>query len=146
MTDTRQNHRATEGIETYPIHEPQESLGDLAGRLTSEIGALFNDHLQLARVEITDDLRKAGKGAGLMGGGAAAGWVAALLLSMAAAWGLAEVVETWLAFLIVGAVWLVVAAALAMRGRKEIRQTDLRPEATMDEISRDRQWISEQRS
>lgn len=146
MTDTRQNHRATEGIETYTIHEPQESLGDLAGRLTSEIGALFNDHLQLARVEITDDLRKAGKGAGLMGGGAAAGWVAALLLSMAAAWGLAEVVETWLAFLIVGAVWLVVAAALAMRGRKEIRQTDLRPEATMEEISRDRQWISEQRS
>lgn len=138
MTKTRPFPTAPEEPE---IHPTDQSLGDLAGHLTNEIGALFSDHVQLARMEITDDLKQAGKGAGMMGGAAAAGWIAALLLSMAAAWGLAEFVATWIAFLIVGVVWAIAAAILALRGRRQLRETDLRPEATIDEISQDREWI-----
>lgn len=132
--------------ETYRGPDSDRSLGDLVGHLTTEIGGLLSDHLQLARMEISDDLRQAGKGARLVGGAAMSGWTAALLLSTAAAFGLAEVVETWLAFLVVGAVWAILAAVMALRGRKEIEETDLRPEATLDEISRDKQWIGGNRS
>ena len=132
--------------ETYRTPDSGQSLGDLAGQLTSEVGALFSDHLQLARVEMTEDLRKAGKGAGMMGGAAVSGWIAALLLSMALAWGLAELVKTWLAFLIVGVLWAIAAAVMAIRGRRQLDQTDLRPEATIDEIARDKEWIGGRRT
>ncbi|HEX7100957.1 MAG TPA: phage holin family protein [Acidimicrobiia bacterium] len=132
--------------ETYRTPDSDQSLGDLAGQLTSEVGALFSDHLQLARVEMTEDLRKAGKGAGMMGGAAVSGWIAALLLSMALAWGLAELVKTWLAFLIVGVLWAIAAAVMAIRGRRQLDQTDLRPEATIDEIARDKEWIGGRRT
>lgn len=73
-----------------------------------------------------------------------AGWLAALLLSMAAAWGLAEVVDTWLAFLIVGAVWAIVAAVMATSGKKQLEDVDPVPAETMNELEKDKQWISEQ--
>lgn len=130
----------------YPIKEPDQSLGDLAGRLTSEIGALFNDHLQLAKVDLTNDLKKAGKTAGLMGGAAAAGWIAALILSLTLAWGLAEMMETWIAFLIVGVIWAIAAGVMAMVGRREVEENDWTPEHTIHELERDRQWMKEQRS
>lgn len=130
--------------EPYPIREPDQSLGDLVGRLTSDLGALINDHMQLARTEIMREVKQAGKGAGLLGGAGIAGWMAAILLSFALAWGLAELMETWIAFLIVGVVWGIVAAVLGMTGKKEIDQTDLTPDQTMDEIEKDKQWIKEQ--
>jgi uncharacterized membrane protein YqjE len=135
---------AKDDREPYPVDEPDTSLGELAGRLTGEMGALLTDHLQLARVEIIEDLKKAGRGVGFLGAGAMAGWLAALLLSMAAAWGLADFVDTWLAFLIVGAVWAIVAAVTATSGKKQLEDVDPVPAETMNELEKDKQWISEQ--
>lgn len=140
------NHARLRSEGPYPIEEPDQSLGDLVGRLTSEMGALFNDHLQLARIEIMEDLKEAGKGAGLMGGAGVAGWIAALILSLALCWGLAEFMPTWLAFLVVGVVWAVVAGVTAMAGRKQLRQVDPMPNQTMDELERDREWLKQQRN
>src|SRR5690606_38935236 len=122
------------------------SLGELVGQLTTDTSSLLSDHIQLARVEMTSELKKAGRGAGLVGGAAGSGWVAVLLLSMALAWGLAEAMPTWLAFLIVGLIWAVVAATLAVVGRKELDEFDPKPDQTMDEIERDKQWLKRQRS
>jgi hypothetical protein len=144
MRDMRDS--STRNGEPYPIEEPDQSLGDLTGRLTAELGALFNDHLQLARLDITHDLKKAGKTAGLMGGAAAAGWIAALVLSLALAWGLAELMETWIAFLIVGVAWAIAAAVMGMAGRRNVEETDWTPEQTIHEIERDKQWMREQRN
>jgi len=135
-----------EAGEPYPIREPDQSLGDLAGRLTSDIGALVNDHMQLARTEIMAEVKQAGKGAGLLGGAGFAGWMAAVLLSFALAWGLAELMETWIAFLIVGVAWAIAAAVLGVSGKKEIDQADLTPNQTMTELEKDKQWIKEQTS
>lgn len=138
--------RVTDGNEPYELKEPDKSIGDLAGRLTSELGALFNDHLQLAKVEIVEDLKKAGRGAGLMGGAAVAGWIAALVLSFALAWGLAELMDTWIAFVIVGALWAIGAALMASMGKKALDEVDPVPTETVHELERDKEWISEQRN
>lgn len=147
MTDLR-NQVVDDGpAQPYPIEEPDSSLGDLAGRLTTDMGALLSDHLELARVEITADVKKAAKGAGLLGAGAAAGWIAALVLSLAASWGLAEALDSiWMGFLIVGAVWAVVAAVMIANGKKRVDAVDPVPSQTMDELERDKQWINEQRN
>lgn len=130
--------------EPYPLAEPETSLGELVGRVAGDMGAMLRDHIELAKEEITAEVKKAGTGAGLLGGGAIAAWTGVLLVSFSAAWALALVVDTWLAFLLVGLVWLGVAGVMAMMGRKELTEVDLRPEETMNEIEKDKQWLKEQ--
>ena len=95
----------------------------------------------------------------MLGGGAFAAVMAVLLLSFAAAWGLAEVVPRRRAFLIVGLVWAAAAAVLAVTGKPEAgrgspARTDRRRSqggcpmgTTADELSAEqlRQQLDEQR-
>jgi cobalamin biosynthesis protein CobD/CbiB len=88
----------------------------------------------LAKEEITAEIKKAGRGAGMMGGGALAGWIAALLLSFALAWGLAALFdEAWLGFLVVGVIWGVTAAWLFLSGRRQLQEVEPLAEQTIEE-------------
>jgi hypothetical protein len=80
----------------------------------------------------------------MLGGGAAAGYLAALLVSFAAAWGLAEVMPEGVAFLLVGIVWAVAALVLASRGRRELHQVHPAPQETVQELQEDRRWMRQQ--
>lgn len=130
----------------YRLEEPEATVGDLVSRLTDDLGILVRDHIQLAKEELKEEAKQAGAGVRMLGGGAIAGWIALLLLSMAVAWGLAEVMAPWVAFLIVGAVWAVVAMALAATGRKKIEEVDPVPRETVREIKEDQRWLNEQRN
>jgi uncharacterized membrane protein YqjE len=88
--------------ERYRIEHPDKSLGDLVSELTSEFSALVSSHVALAKAELKQDIRDAGKAGGMFGGAGMAALIALLMLSSAAAWGLAEVMEPGWAFLIVG--------------------------------------------
>jgi hypothetical protein len=126
------------------LTEPETSLGDLVGRVAGDLGLLVKDHIELAKEEVVAEARQAGKGVGLIGGGAIAAWTGALLLSFAASWALALALETWLAFLIIGLIWLGAAAVMAIAGRKELSDVDLTPHQALNEIERDKQWLKEQ--
>lgn len=132
--------------EPYPLEEPDRSFGELVARLAGEFGDLVATHIELAKVEIKQEVAKAGKGAGLLGAGGVAGWMAALLLSLAAGWGLAEALDSiWLGFLIVGLVWAVAAAILVAVGRNRLREVT-GPEVTQRELEKDKKWLNEQTS
>jgi uncharacterized membrane protein YqjE len=135
---------ATTGDPTQPM-EPDQSLPDLIGRLSSDFGELVTTQVELAKVEIKEEVAKAGKGAGMLGGGAVAGLLALTLLSFAAAWGLAEVMAEGWAFLIVGAIWAVTAAALFMSGRNRLTTVEPVPE-TRESIKEDITWAKQQKS
>jgi len=130
--------------ETAPI-EGDKSLSELVTQLTSDFSALVTTHVELAKVEIKEEVVKAGRGAGMLGGGAFAAAVAVLLLSFAAAWGLAELVPEGVAFLIVGLVWAAVAVALAVIGKQKLAEARL-PEQTVREVKEDAQWVRRQAS
>ncbi len=129
---------------TRPI-DADQSLGELLGRLSSDFGELVSTQVELAKVEIKEEVAKAGKGAGMMGGGAVAGLLALTLLSFAAAWGLAEVIPEGFAFLIVGAVWAIAAAVLFITGRNRLSAVEPIPE-TRDSIKEDIEWARQQTS
>jgi uncharacterized membrane protein YqjE len=131
--------------ERYRIEQPDKSLGDLVGELTTEFSALVSSHIALAKAEIRQDAKDAGKAGGMLGGAGAAALIASLMLSAAAAWGLAEVMEPGWAFLIVGVVWLVVAAVLALSGKRELDDMNPGPRKTMEELEEDKQWLKTQR-
>lgn len=130
---------------TEPI-DADRSLGELVSRMTSDVSALVSTQIELAKVEIKEEVARAGKGAGMVGGAAVSGLLALLLLSFAAAWGLAEVLPVGLAFLLVGLAYAAVAGVLFLRGRDQIRSaTPVVPE-TKRSLEEDVEWARQQRS
>jgi uncharacterized membrane protein YqjE len=127
--------------ERYRIEHPEKSLGDLIGELTTEISQLVTSHVELAKAEIRQDAREAARAGGMLGGAGISGLVALLMLSAAAAWGLAEVIAPGWAFLVVGAFWAVGTAVLGLTGKKELDEMRPGPQHTMEEIKEDQQWL-----
>jgi uncharacterized membrane protein YqjE len=129
---------------TQPV-EPDASLGELLNRLTQDFSGLVSTQVELAKVEIKEEVAQAGRAAGLLGGGTVCAYMAVLLLSFAAAWGLSEIVPEGVAFLIVGLVYAIAAAVLLPKGRD--RLTSIRPgEQTAETVKEDVQWAREQMS
>jgi hypothetical protein len=93
-----------------------QGVSDLIKGISDDVKLLVRDEIQLAKTELVPAAKNAGIGAGLFG---AAGYFAISALSVlyfAAAFALAQVVDTWLAFLIVGVVLLLIAAVLGLVG------------------------------
>jgi uncharacterized membrane protein YqjE len=130
---------------TKPI-DAEQSLGELVSRMTSDISDLFSTQLQLAKVEIKEELTTAGKGAGMLGGGAIAAYFSLLLVSLAVVWGLAEAMPGWVAFLIVGLVYAAVAAVLYAKGREQISSVKPVAEQTTASLKEDAEWARQLKS
>jgi uncharacterized membrane protein YqjE len=143
--DLRNQRTAGADDPTKPI-AADKSLGDLLGQLTTDFSDLVSTQVALAKTEIKEEVARAGKGAGMLGGGAFAGYLAVLLLSFAAAWGLDAVMPTGWAFFIVGLVWAVVAAVLVMSGRKQLSAVQPVPPNTKQSLKEDVEWARQQRS
>ena len=130
---------------TQPL-EPDQSLGELLGRLSQDFGELVTTQVDLAKVEIKEEVTRAAKGGGLLGGGAVAAVLALLLLSHALAWGLSEIMDAGFAFLIVGLLWAVVAAILALQGRNKLQQATPVIPNTKETLKEDVEWARQQRN
>jgi uncharacterized membrane protein YqjE len=127
-------------------HEPQpelrdHSIGELVKDLATETSTLVRQEIELAKAELADRGRRAGKGAGMLGAGAAVGLLAlgALTAVLIAALDLA--MQTWLAALIVTVVYAAIAAVLIQIGRKQVQEAAPPvPEETIDSVKEDVQW------
>jgi hypothetical protein len=120
------------------------STAELIRQAAEQISRLVRDELALARAEMTEKGKKAGVGAGLLGGGGlvALYGVAALLTAVVLA--LAEVMPGWLAALIVAVVLLAGAAALAAVGRTRVKQAiPPLPEQTVASVKADIDEVKE---
>jgi uncharacterized membrane protein YqjE len=129
---------------TEPI-EPDKSLGELLARLSQDFSELVSAQVELAKVELKDDARQAGRSAGMFGAAGVAAMLALLLLSMAAAWGLAEVMPEGWAFTIVGAIWAIAGFVLFVYARNAMRELEPAVE-TRQTMKEDVQWAKQQMS
>jgi len=128
--------RATRnGDDTY-----DRSLGDLLKELTGEFQHLARAEVELAKLEIRDEIGDAKDAATKFGIAAGTGVLAVLMLSFAAAWGLAEVMPAGVAFLIIGVVYGAVAWWAFARAREQAKQVDPVPEQTIQTLKEDVQW------
>jgi hypothetical protein len=119
----------------------EASLGQLVSQLTGDFGTLTRQELALAKAELRGEAKQAGKGAGMLGGAAFAGWMLALFASLTAMWALSEVMHLAWAALIVAAIWAIAAAVLAASGRKALRDVNPKPEQTVETLKEDAQWL-----
>ena len=119
----------------------ENSIGELFGKLSNETSTLIRQEMELARAELTEKGKQAGKGAGLFGGAATVALLGAGAITAGIILLLALVIPDWLAAIIVGLVFVGIAALLGMKGRDEIQQaTPPVPEQTVDTVKEDVQW------
>jgi uncharacterized membrane protein YqjE len=132
MSADGQNHSA----------DPRDqSIGELVKDLASEASTLVRQEIDLAKAEMTDRGRRAGKGAGMLGAAAFVGLLAAGALTACLIAALDRAMATWLAALVVTVVLAAIAGALAMTGRKQIREAAPPvPEQAIDSVKEDVQW------
>jgi hypothetical protein len=124
----------------------QRSLGEVVSDLSTDLSTLMRQEVALAKAELKDEVTKVGKGAGMLGGAGFAGWFALLFLSLA----LMFLLDNWLpveaAALITTGVWAVVAAVLAVIGRKELQEANPHLPQTQQTLKEDVQWARAQKS
>jgi uncharacterized membrane protein YqjE len=130
---------------TKPL-DPDKSLSQLFGELSSEFTDLLQTQIELVKVEVRSEAAQVGKTAGMFGGAAAAGYFAVLLLSFAAAWGLATIINEGIAFLVVGVAYALVAGVLYAQARSRAKSLDLVPKQTVASFKEDMQWARQKLS
>lgn len=113
---------ATAAPHTSTADPRDHSIGELLKQLSEETSTLVRQEMALARAELQQTGKQAGKGAGLLGGGAVVGLLAGIALTLTLIFLLDTFMKTWIAALIVTLLWGAVAAALALRGKKEIQE------------------------
>jgi len=136
---------ATEAERATEPKQADRSLKELFGDVTSEVTTLLRQEVALARVELRDEAQRAGKAAGGFAGAGFAGWMSAVLLSLAVAWLLDQAMNRALAFALVGIAWAVAALILFKIGRREMRNVRPLPKTT-ESIKEDVRWLNEQKS
>ncbi len=124
-----------------PLEEHHEGTGHLLRRLGEDVGALLRKEVALASSEITRALTGLqGALASVATGGAVlfAGFVVLLLAAAAA---LAEVMPAWAAGLIVGGVVTLIGFIMLSAGRKKLRSANLKPERAQESVREDAEML-----
>ncbi len=116
------------------------SLQELWSEMTREASNLLHQEVELAKIETKEQLQRAAKAGTAFGAAGLTGFMALLLLSFAAAWGLDAILPTGFAFLIVGLVYLVAAVVLLSGARKKAADVQMVPRQTVETLKEDVQW------
>jgi hypothetical protein len=116
------------------------SVGELLSDVTQDVETLFQQEMELAKAEIREEATKAGKSAGMLGGAGFAGYMVAVLASLAAVFALDNAMDLGWAALIITGVWAVIGAVLFVMGRSRMKRVSPKPEQTMETLKEDAQW------
>jgi len=127
--------------DTPPEELRERPMGELVKQLGAQTSTLVRQEVDLAKAELSEKARVAGKGAGMFGGAAVVGLMAAGALTATLILVLDTAMDAWLAALIVTVVTAAVAAVLAIQGRNRIRAaTPPVPEQTIETVKEDMEW------
>ena len=118
-----------------------QSLGELVATATRDLSLLIHKEVELAKAEIAGELKKAGIGAGLLGGAGFIGFFAMLLLCVAGALGLAAGADipAWAGFLCVGGAFAGAAGLVALLGVGSLVRVGP-PQRTIRTVKDDLEW------
>jgi high-affinity Fe2+/Pb2+ permease len=112
------------------------------GSLSAALHDLSTDLSRLVRqeVELKQEASTAAKGIGMLAGAGVAALLAVVLGSIAAAVAIGSQTGLGWGFLIVTAVWLVLALVLMSAGRSRMRSVSPAPTRTLESLKEDAQW------
>lgn len=103
------------------------SLGDLLAEVSRDLSTLMRQEIELAKAELSQSAKRAGRGAGLLGGAGYAGIMSVLFLSIALWWGLGHLIDNGWSAVVVAVIWGIAALVLYTRGRRELKTVEGAP-------------------
>ena len=116
----------------------ERSLGELAHELGAEAATLVRQEVELAKAELAEKASHAAKGAGMLGAAAVTGLAALGAFTAFVILALAVALPAWAAALVATAAFGAVAGALALVGKKQVKEAvPPVPEQTIDSVKED---------
>ncbi|MCD7437841.1 phage holin family protein [Streptomyces lincolnensis] len=125
-------------------HDEHHSVGELVGQASEQLSRLVRQEVALAKEELAEKGRRAGRGGGLIGAAGAVAYAGFLALAATAAAALSLTLPVWAAALIVTGVLFALAGLLAVTGRAQLRRaTPPTPEEALGSVRADVEEIRE---
>ena len=119
--------------------------GELLRDLSDHTTTLVKQEMELAKAELQEKGKQAGLGAGLFGAAGLFGLGAFAALTACLIAALDQVMEIWLAALVVAVAYAVIAAVLAVTGKQKVKQAvPPVPEQAKDSVKEDVEWAKTQ--
>ena len=137
----------TRSMATHPdgaAPKSERSTIDLVRAIAQDSSTLVRKELELARLEIKEAAMARAMGAAAFGAAAFMGVLALIFLSVTAAVGLDILLPKWLAWLIVGGAYLLLAGVAALVGRRKMKRPSMKPEETVRTVKEDVEWAKAQ--
>jgi uncharacterized membrane protein YqjE len=129
-----------DAVNATPGDQRERPIGELVKDLSSQTSTLVRQEIELARAELQQKGKLAGKGAGMLGGAAIAAVLALGALTAGLIALLDKATATWVAALIVMALWAIVALVLAKAGQKSLQKATPPAPQTVETVKEDIQW------
>jgi uncharacterized membrane protein YqjE len=120
------------------------SLGELFSELSRQTSTLIRQEVALAKAEIKEKGSEVGKDVGMMAAGGLLAYAGLLALIATIIIILAEFMDWWLSALIVSIVVLGIGGLLVQRGMSALKQTNMKPEQTIETLKEDKEWAKKQ--
>jgi hypothetical protein len=128
----------------YTGVQDERSLGDLFAQLSQETRTLVSQEVQLVKAEMGQKAAKAGRELAFVTVGAMLAEAALLALVAALVLALAQIMEPWVAALVVGVALAIVGALLIGKGLGALRNMTPVPERALASLREDREWIAQE--
>jgi membrane protein implicated in regulation of membrane protease activity len=106
----------------YQTRTDDRTISELLSEVTGEMSQLLHKEVELAKLETKEQVSRASRAGALFGASGVGAFVALVLLAMAAAWGLAEIMAPGVAFGVVGVLFLLVSVLLLSIGRRKLAE------------------------
>lgn len=106
------------------------SVGELLSDISADLSTLMRQEVALAKAELSQSGKQAGKGAGMLAGAGVAGHFVLLFISICLWWAIGNETGRGWSALIVAAIWAIIGAVLYSMGRKEMKKVNGVPRTT----------------
>lgn len=118
-----------------------DTIPDLVRNLATDLSSLLGKELQLAKAEIRESASAVQTAVGAVATGAAIAVAGLVVLLTSAVYGLSNVVDPWLAALIVGAAALLVGYMMVRAAKEKMSAHSLVPDRTAESVKKDKETL-----
>lgn len=116
-----------------------ESITGLIRNLAADVSALLGKEMALAKSEVRESVTEVKTAVGAIATGAAIAMAGLVILLLSGVYGLSNVVDPWLAALIVGAAALLVGFLMVNAAKKKMSASEIVPERTVESAKKDKE-------
>jgi Flp pilus assembly protein TadB len=124
--------------------ESSRSIADVLEDIIANVQTIIRSEVRLAKTEITEEVTKAARAAGMMAGGAVAALFTVWLLLLTILFALATVIPMWSAALLLFVLMAAATAVLITAGKKRFKAVHTKPAKTIESVKENVEWVRSQ--